>query len=684
MGERPLQPLLHDLVTCVRAPGTVLSDGDGQIRGTGVHGWFHADRRVLSRLVVTLEGTEPEGVAHQARGSSGASFVGVVRTLGDAIADPTVFVDRERLLDGGGLVETVTVSSTAQDPVRADLTIEFGCDLGSSQEVKSGTAPEPLAGRATHGGPTFIDDNVTVTLVADPPPDLADLSTGRLTWALHLERGLSSSIVVRASARPNGDSHDLFGARTRTPVARPNLICPDPRLGALVRRGLDDLDALLLTDRSDDRLDHFAAAGSPWYLTLFGRDALWTARMLLPLGTDLAMSTLRSLARRQGRVHKRSREEQPGKIVHEVRSGRETAAHGLPPLYYGSVDATCLFVVLLAEAWRWGADHEQVRALLPAVERALVWAECAAADSGFLQYIDASGTGLTNHGWKDSHDSVQRADGGLADPPIALCEAQAYAYQAAVLGADVLEKFGWGDPEHWRKWAHDLAERFRGSYWVGEGDDAYPAVALDANGRPVDGITSNMGHLLGTGLLNAAESDRVAAQLTSPALAGGFGLRTLTAQSPRFSRLSYHGGSVWPHDTAIAAMGLAATGHPQDAAILLDGLMLAGPAFDYRLPELYGGDDRASNAAPTAYPAACRPQAWSAAAPFAALVAVLGIEVDVPGGRVRVRGADGPLPFGPLRLEGLVVEGGRLDIAVDGHGGITASCCNPRIDLELC
>jgi len=178
MGERPLQPLLHDLVTCVRAPGTVLSDGDGQIRGTGVHGWFHADRRVLSRLVVTLEGTEPEGVAHQARGSSGASFVGVVRTLGDAIADPTVFVDRERLLDGGGLVETVTVSSTAQDPVRADLTIEFGCDLGSSQEVKSGTAPEPLAGRATHGGPTFIDDNVTVTLVADPPPDLADLSTG--------------------------------------------------------------------------------------------------------------------------------------------------------------------------------------------------------------------------------------------------------------------------------------------------------------------------------------------------------------------------------------------------------------------------------------------------------------------------------------------------------------------------
>ncbi len=250
------------------------------------------------------------------------------------------------------------------------------------------------------------------------------------------------------------------------------------------------------------------------------------------------------------------------------------------------------------------------------------------------------------------------------------------------MGADLLAAFGADDADHWRGWAAALAQRFRAAFWVRDEQGPYPAVALDAHGRAVDSVASNMGHLLGTGLLDERESALVAERLAAPGLGGGFGLRTLTADSPRFSRVSYHGGSVWPHDTAIAAAGLARSGHPGTAARLLDGLVLAAPAFDYRLPELFGGDSRDDTSAPVAYPAACRPQAWAAAAPLSALCAVVGVEPDVPAGVVRVRGG-AALPFGPVSLRGLVVGGARLDVDVDADGGVSARCTDPGLRLEV-
>ena len=257
------------------------------------------------------------------------------------------------------------------------------------------------------------------------------------------------------------------------------------------------------------------------------------------------------------------------------------------------------------------------------------------ADSGWIRYVDRTGRGLSNQGWKDSHDSVQFADGRLAEPPIALCEVQAYAYEAAVRGAALLAAHDAEPVPGLEAWAADLRERFAKEFWVDSPEGGHVAIALDRDGVPVDSVTSNMGHLLGTGLLGEEATERVVRLLADPRMDSGFGLRTLASDSPRFSRLSYHGGTVWPHDTAIAVRGLAAEGRRDQAGRLARGLFRAAEGFGHRLPELYGGDSAADVALPSAYPAACRPQGWSAAAPLAALVAVSGVRLDLAAGVVR-------------------------------------------------
>ena len=367
--------------------------------------------------------------------------------------------------------------------------------------------------------------------------------------------------------------------------------------------------------------DQFFAAGAPWFFTLFGRDSLWAARMLLPLGPDVARGTLRVLAAVQGRSAVAETAEQPGKIMHELR--RATTAHGdelvLPPLYYGTVDATPLWICLLADAHEAGLPDHDVAPLLPYLEAALAWMRDSGDSDGdgLLEYVDASGRGLSNQGWKDSGDSVQWRDGTLAAGPIALCEVQAYAYEAACRGAGLLDAFGMTGGDEWRAWAARLASRFRETFWIDDPEGGYPAIALDAGKRPVDTVTSNIGHLLGTGLLSPDEARLIAARLVAPELDSGFGLRTMSTDSAGYWPLSYHGGSVWTHDTAIAIMGLSREGFADEAATLTEGLLRAAVAFDYRMPELHSGDAASSFPTPPPYPAACRPQAWSAAAAIA-------------------------------------------------------------------
>jgi len=356
--------------------------------------------------------------------------------------------------------------------------------------------------------------------------------------------------------------------------------------------------------------------------------------------------------------------------MHELRAGTLTIPGegvSLPPLYYGTVDATALWIVLLHEAWQWGIPEDEVEALLPNLEAALAWMrDYGDADGdGFLEYSDTSGHGLANQGWKDSGDSIQWRDGQLAEGPIALCEVQAYAYQAAIGGAELLEHFGRPGSGEWRTWAATLKDRFAAEFWVSSADGDYPAVALDVHKQRVDTVTSNIGHLLGTGLLTDDQSALVARRLASPELNSGYGLRTMSTESAGYWPLSYHGGSVRAHDTAIAIQGLGRAGFPAEAASLIDGLLAAASGFDYRMPELHAGYTATSESVPVPYPAACRPQAWAAAAAVAVLGTTLGIRTRedsltlAPIGSVGAVSVDG-IRHGSRRFTVTTDAGGRV------------------------
>jgi glycogen debranching enzyme len=472
-----------------------------------------------------------------------------------------------------------------------------------------------------------------------------------------------------------------------SPISAPEVSDGDYRLTALVARSVADLEGLVLADPLEPG-DHFLAAGAPWFLTMFGRDSLWAARMLLPLGTSLAGGTLRTLARRQGSRTDPVTAEQPGKILHEVRrpvvdlrdGGRSP---GLPAVYYGTVDATPLWISLLYDAWRWGMSETEVGDLIPATERALEWlAAYGISESGFISYHDVTGSGLANQGWKDSGDSIQFRDGQQARAPIALCEVQAYAYAAARQGADLLDAFGRPGAAYWREWAAALAERFRASFWTEDASGRYPAIALDADGARVDAVTSNIGHLLGTGLLDPAEERLVADRLAGPDLDSGFGLRTMSTTSTGFNPLGYHAGSVWTHDTAIAIQGLAGTRHATASAHLIQGLLAAAPAFDYRLPELFGGQSADELTHPCPYPAACRPQAWSAASCGVLLSTILGLRPDVPSGVLHLAPLR-PSPVGALTVRNLRVRGEPLDLHVSADGEIDVRSAPSGLHVEI-
>lgn len=652
------QVSLHEYVTCVAAPALWLSSPSGQLDG-GVDGLYVADRRVLSRLVVTLDGVEPRPETSALRGAASARFTAQLGELA---------VERIRTVTPEGGTERIQVLNQGDTPVTATLRVEAAADLASVTAVKAEVFGEPAAAEDYAASSQEAADEAHAPLRNGSVHTASDGYQVALHGLTHADLRLApnetfeTTLTVRAV--PPSDS----GFRPQPVRVPPWSHAPlgvwsgDHRLNALMLQGIADLDALLLQDRGE----LFFAAGSPWYLTLFGRDALWSARMALPLGHQVAAGTLRALARYQGAHHELETEEEPGKIPHELRP--DHAAHWLPAVYYGSVDATPLFVTTLVEAWRWGMPADEVEALLPAAERALEW---ITAFPEFVFYQGAPDK-LRNQGWKDSGDAIQYADGRLAAPPVALSEVQAYSFEAATLGADLLEAFGRPGGPRLRQWASALAERFRERFWV----DGYPAIALDGDGSPVDGPASNLGHLLGTGLLTPAEEDRVVPWLAG--LDSGRGLRTLSDHNAGYDPLSYHCGSVWPHDTAIGILNLVRSGHAEVASRLTRGLIAAAPSFGYRLPELFGGQDATTD--PVPYPAACRPQAWAAAVSPALVTALFGLQVDVPDARI----AASPLPgFGARTVRNLRVGSALVTIDVDADGTTRITGVPPSFTVSV-
>jgi glycogen debranching enzyme len=677
-------------VTCVRGEVFVVSGVTGDIVPGGDHGVYVRDTRFLDRLEVLIDGTAPRPLAGSSTGPASAMFHSYVPAA-DISPDPTLLIDRRRVIDPS-LHEEVRLTNRGRRPVRVEVGLRVGTDFAYIFDVRHGRSLTPAGALELDGGVRFVRadevDELLVTTV--PPPERregdtlivpCELAPGG-AWRVCLDVVATD---VYGTVRPDGRCQAVpppsaDGGRARGAV---RVACSDHRFARLLERSLTDLEALQLTDPLEPS-DVFCAAGSPWYLTLFGRDSLWAAFMAAPFDVALAGGTLRTLARRQGTRHDPDTEEQPGKILHEIRRGSLTHRGDLPPNYYGTIDATPLFVLLAHEAWRWGLSEAQVADLIPHVEAALGWmrAHGDPDHDGFLEYIKDSERGLDNQGWKDSHDGVQFADGRLARPPIALAEVQGYAYDAALRGAELLDRFDRPGAADWREWAAVLEARFRGAFWIRDEGGRYPAIALDHDKTPVDGPASNMGHLLASGLLNDREAEQVARQLTAPRMASGWGLRTLSSTSAGFNPLSYHGGSVWPHDTAIAVWGLAVSGQQQAASSLLRGIVDAAPSFGYRLPELFGGFDRQQVLVPIPYPAACRPQAWAAGGALLLLRSCLGLRPAIPEDRLTIAPLQ-PFPYAHLEVDGLPVAGRSVSIRIHERLGIDVEVHGEPLEIDV-
>jgi glycogen debranching enzyme len=662
------QPALHDLDLCVRAPTAVVSDHMGQLRGRLGHGVLHADIRVLSRAELVLQGSDLTALRTVNDGTARSRFVALAREVGDPGPDPTVRVERLRETTVDGMFEEIRVISTASVPVRFGVSMSLSADLIDLGSVKAGRDGSTVPFTIDRDVLSWGRDGIAVTATGSGAATLTD-DGGALHWDVAL--GPRDSIVLSWRLAVTDPAAVVATPASVVEWSRPEVTADDPRLAALVRQSMDDLAALRLvtTDQPDQP---FLAAGAPWFCTLFGRDSLWAARLLLPLGTDMAASTLRALAGRQGKVTNRETAEATGKILHELRRNGSvellTSGVALPPVYYGTIDATPLWVCLLHDAWRWGMSADDVEELLPHVEAALGWlaGDADPDGDGFVEYLDETGRGLANQGWKDSGDSIRFRDGRIATPPIALCEVQGYAYEAAVKGAALLTAFG-RSGDRWLTYAADLADHFRARFWVADADGPYPAIALDGDKRPVDALTSNIGHVVGSGMLTSQEVDSIAVRLVASDMSSGFGLRTMSSRAGGYSPLSYHCGSVWPHDTVIVAQALSDAGRSDAAVTLVEGLLRAAPAFDFRLPELFGGDSSTDLPVPTPYPAACHPQAWAAAAGVGALRVLTGLRPDMPN-RTLSLAPPVPSPVGALSVNGLRLGAGRLDVSLDAAG----------------
>lgn len=613
-----LQPFLHDLTGVFSAPVQAWADPHGQIRDSGAQGVHCGDDRVVRSAVLTVNGAEPDWVSTQVRSAQRVEYLHFVR-VESQVADPLLYLTRTRTADARGVSERVRLESAYSFAVQQDVRLILDVDNTPMERVKAG---DTSSSGLTATGPTWNWRDEDTAAHLEAPNAHIEYDGGRitLTWQVELEPGSVVEFGWRLAVCDAGAPMVApSGPALPVPGIRAGCAAGGESLQRLLDRSISDLNGLRMADAARPE-DTFLAAGAPWFFTMFGRDSLIAARLLLPIDTSLAGSTLRALAARQGVRSDPQTAEQPGKILHEVRRGTLSFTEGdavvsLPPVYFGTIDATPLWICLLHDAWRAGLPEEQVEGLLDQLEAALAWLRDHGDSDGdgFLEYQDQSGHGLANQGWKDSGDSIRWHDGSLAEGPIALSEVQGYAYEAALGGAALFDAFGRSGGNEWRRYAAALQEQFRAAFWCSDELGRYPAIALDSSKRAVDGVASNMGHLLGTGILNDEEARAVAGRLMDPTMFSGYGIRTVSTSNGGFWPTRYHAGSVWSHDTGMIISGLIKDGFTTEASVLARGLLRAAEGFDWRLPELFSGHAASEVRPPVPYPASCRPQAWAAA-----------------------------------------------------------------------
>jgi glycogen debranching enzyme len=661
-----------NMITLVDGQTFCLSGRSGDFSTNPTHGVFFADMRVLSQARLLVGGVPVEPLAVSLPDATGATFVG--RSVPPAHStDPRLLVVRRRQL-GSVWHEQIELRNTNGAPMSAVVEMEVAADFADVFAIKEGRPN----GEGEHSiemrehsllfGWRLGDVHRQAELSANPAP--AQTSAHGFVWSVELEGhgvwalqldltvALGSSWIERKHHHPT-----LPNAARRNQdwlSSVPRLRTADRALSETYDRSIDDIGALRLHDPSGRRRP-VIAAGAPWYMALFGRDALISSYMALPIDPTLALGVLEAMAELQGRGIDNASEEEPGRIMHETRYlGVDEPTLTGGSTYFGSVDATPLFVMLLGELSRWGLGKDDLKSLLPNADRALAWMrDYGDRDGdGYIEYVTSSDRGLVNQGWKDSVDGIRYRDGRVAVPPIALCEVQAYAYAAHRARAAIAERLGDHDTaERCNATAADLKQRFNRDFWLDQ--HGWFAVGLDADKQPIDSLTSNIGHCLWAGIVDDDHAKVVAARLMSPQMWNGWGIRTLAADEHAYDPMSYHCGTVWPHDGALCAAGLHAYGFSSEALTLANGLLDAAEAWNGRLPELFCGLDRSDVETPVPFPTSCSPQAWAAATPFLLLRVMLGLEPDDECG-LRVD----PIP-GAIREDLLLTGVRRVDHRFD-------------------
>ncbi|HEX2040097.1 MAG TPA: glycogen debranching N-terminal domain-containing protein [Acidimicrobiales bacterium] len=681
-GETP--PLGHPggTVTLVEGSAFAISGRTGDMVRGSPHGLFFRDTRFLSRFELRVNGQQPEPLAAETTDPFSAVFVSRTRPR-PGRADSTLMVFRYRWI-GRGMREDLVIRNFGDEAAFCSLEIDLEADFADLFEVKEGRA----AGTGAHtienvgGDIVFAHRRGTIRRGArvsfGQPAQLAgELAVFEFIVPAH---GQWSTCLQLAPVIDGEEIEPRYQCgqpvERATPVERlakwrrqvPLVDTDHEGLKLVTARSAEDLGALRIFD-PDYPERTVIAAGAPWFMTLFGRDSIVTAWMALLVDPELALGVLQTLARFQGEDVDPRNDEEPGRILHEMRFGDAASLSlGGGKVYYGTADATPLFVMLLGELRRWGLAAEAVDQLLPHADRAMAWIEEFGDrdGDGYVEYQRATDRGLYNQGWKDSWDGVRFADGEVARAPIALCEVQGYVYGAYLARMHFANEVGdTATVERYRQRAAALKAAFNRDFWLE--DRGWFAMGLDADKRPIDALASNMGHFLWTGIVDTDKAPSVAARLMSDEMFTGWGIRTLASNMGGYNPISYHCGSVWPHDNALIAAGLMRYGFIEEAQRVILAMLDAAMSQGGRLPELFSGLQRDEFPSVVSYPTSCSPQAWAAASPLLFLRTLLRLDPWIPHGKVWLAPSL-PEEIGYLRVDRIPLAGRRVTVEVsDGN-----------------
>ncbi|MFF2088902.1 glycogen debranching N-terminal domain-containing protein [Paenibacillus sp. NPDC058174] len=681
---------------------TTDKNGDIPQGDTSGLGLYTKDTRFLSRMEIRINGRSPILLSSAAD----ENYISTIRLTNPHMEEngelilwrESVEIERTRFIYDGGLYETFKLTSYFPKAIQFDFSVLLDADFADMFVVRGfqhgdlgSKSGEEQGERQRTIGYNGADGVRRETKIKWDTAESRTNENGELHFDVALNHRESASITffvapVVDGAAPEQHEPQYAMEKLRQSYAEWNgsttVVSSDNALfDKLYFRGVQDLRVLL----TDIGYGSFPVAGLPWYSVPFGRDSLIAALQMLSLNPEIAKGTLLTLAAYQGKKEDEWRDEEPGKVMHEIRYGELAGTNQVPfTPYYGTIDATPLFLLLAAEYYHWTGDSDFIVSLMPHLNEALAWIkEYGDYDNdAFVEYYQKSSKGIANQGWKDSADSVVHSNGDYAEAPIALVEVQGYVYQALTRLAPIFRSLDLAaQADSMEEEAESLREKFESQFWME--DEQFYAIALDKDKKRVDSVTSNPGHILMSGIASPERAKAVAERLVAPDMFGGYGIRTMSTDAAGYNPMSYHDGSIWPHDNSMCLLGLSSSGFTKEAITVMQGLMKAAEGFEYyRLPELYCGYDDTLGS-PVPYPVACSPQAWAAGTPLTFVQSLLGLKPDGLNRRITLTPSllDG---MNELKVDHMRIGNGTLSLRISrGEDGAVVETLSNSTGYEL-